>query len=232
MNKEVFTLEKKDNSIEELSLDDEEFNYTLDNTLVHENNTKNVMGLLLIGGIILIIFGVVIYFMINEEKEEVVKSEEVVEEVKIDSNSVVKFGGQLYYDPVENIYNTFDIDIPSEFNEVLVGSNNVDYYIETIPNDYYSRCSVELKEVLNYNKAEDLVSGMAVYYGVDEDVVIKNINNIKWYYFKYDGFMNSNVYITEKNNVVYKYEYGCGENTNKDICDLYKDKIINTVKFK
>lgn len=221
INKEVVNVSKSTTNIN-----------NLDNELVHKNNNKNMIAIIIISVIIICIFGVLVFFLLDDySKDNYIENEDIVDKVVV-NNDDVKFDGQLYYDPIGNIHDIFNINIPSTFTDVLQGSNNVDVYIETIPNDYYSRCSVELKKVLDYTSASDLANGMAVYYDVVDTLTTKEINGIQWQYLKYEGYMNSEIYITEKDGSVYKYEYGYGKNANMDVCKLYRNTIINTVSFK
>ena len=148
-----------------------------------------------------------------------------------DSDSSVVFDGTSNYDVYYDIRGKFNIDIPNEFKEVLEGSNSVDYYYGEKYYDFSNNCSFSLKKILGYSSAEGLAKAMANYYRVD-DIQIKDINGIKWYYFNYGSVTNIDIYITELYSDVFIFEYDVGNNCDKNVCNKYRNSIINSVSYK
>lgn len=122
--------------------------------------------------------------------------------------------------------------MPKEFVPFFENDPSIGVKIETVPDSFLGRCSLELKIVLYYSSAEDLAKQMADYYSCSETLTIKEINGIKWHYFYDDGMITSDYYLTEKDSKVYMFQYSIGKEADKNICEPYRTSIINSVSYK
>lgn len=205
------------------------------------NISKYVIIILFVVGVILITVGIVgnyTFWKDNFEKEvSMVEDGEISDDMSSENNDVIdsskKFDGSLSFEPRKSILNTFNISVSTEFTSFFDIVTSLDKELVTDSEQSFSSCKVHFGEVINYNlTAEELSNQMVEFYGVKESLSEKEINGIKWYNFQYGSFENVDVYLTEKNNKLYMFEYTIEKNAKVEVCNQYMPGIINSVSYK
>lgn len=207
---------------------------------------KKVGVILFVLGVILIFYGsfLTIFDNFSENKkldndnvEEKIDSNEVEDE-KVDSGIIddettsSKYNGTMWFNPASKIKDIFNIDVPSQFEDVFVG-NSVDKKLITNSSGTFNSCRVSFKEVKNYVSSRQLAEEMAEYFSVSDSLTEKEINGIKWQYFYYSNSLgNSDYYLTDKDNKVFIFEYEIGSDADVSVCEPYRTSIINSISYK
>ena len=153
-----------------------------------------------------------------------------------DSNENYTFDGVISYNTGININNTFNIAIPSGFSEdSFWGSSDYHFNYELDSNQTFGDCKFSFYSPNGYKSAEGLAKAMQKYYvknSLETSVTTAKINNINWYSFSnVDSFSTEYYYLMSKDDKVYVVSYESGKD-NLDICNSYKDSIMNSISLK
>lgn len=153
-----------------------------------------------------------------------------------DSNENYTFDGVISYNTGININNTFNITIPSGFSEdSFWGSSDYHFNYELDSNQTFGDCKFSFYSPNGYKSAEGLAKAMQKYYvknSSETSVTTTKINNINWFNFSnVDSFSTEYYYLMSKDDKVYVVSYESGKN-NLDICNSYKDSIMNSISLK
>ena len=133
----------------------------------------------------------------------------------------------------------FDITIPEKFVESEY--SRVEYLGKVYSrNEYYynkksnilSSCEFSLQQVSSNLKLQDIVKNRKNCHNSSNQIKEVNINNIKWYNIEYDFIGTNYAYFTEKNGVVYEFNYKINDKEDYDFCKSSLDLVINSIKFK
>lgn len=153
-----------------------------------------------------------------------------------DSNENYTFDGVISYNTGININNTFNVTIPSGFSEdSFWGSSDYHFSYELDSNQTFGDCKFSFYSPNGYKNAEGLAKAMQKYYvknSLETSVTTAKINNINWYSFSnVDSFSTEYYYLMSKDDKVYVVSYESGKD-NLDICNSYKDSIMNSISLK
>lgn len=153
-----------------------------------------------------------------------------------DSNENYTFDGVISYNTGININNTFNVTIPSGFSEdSFWGSSDYHFSYELDSNQTFGDCKFSFYSPNGYKSAEGLAKAMQKYYvknSLETSVTTAKINNINWYSFSnVDSFSTEYYYLMSKDDKVYVVSYESGKD-NLDICNSYKDSIMNSISLK
>lgn len=153
-----------------------------------------------------------------------------------DSNENYTFDGVISYNTGININNTFNVTIPSGFSEdSFWGSSDYHFSYELDSNQTFGDCKFSFYSPNGYKNAESLAKAMQKYYvknSLETSVTTAKINNINWYSFSnVDSFSTEYYYLMSKDDKVYVVSYESGKD-NLDICNSYKDSIMNSISLK
>lgn len=146
--------------------------------------------------------------------------------------SSTEYTGLLSFEASKQITNVFNITVPDEFIATFEKANSIDKSLETDGEGIFNECSVELKEIINFNNAKDLATSMMKYHGVETELVTTEINDITWYNFQYESLGINNIYLTQKDEHVYIFTYKIGSDANQETCQQYMPALINSISYK
>lgn len=149
-----------------------------------------------------------------------------------DDKNSDEYNGLLSFEASKQITDIFNITVPDEFISTFENDNSIDKSLETDGEGIFNECSVELKEIINFNNAESLATSMMKYYGVETELVTTEINNITWYNFQYESLGINDIYLTQKDKHVYIFTYQIEKDANQEICQQYMPSLINSVSYK
>lgn len=210
-------------------------------------------------GVVLFILGIILVFCgagltifddfsenkkLNNDNIEEKKDSNEVEDENIDSDIIDdfyeftddttsgKYNGTMWFNPMSKIKDIFNIDVPSQFEDVFVG-NGVDKKLITNTSGTFNYCRVSFKEVKNYTSSKQLAEEMAEYFSAFDSLTQKEINGIRWQYFYYPNIIgNSDYYLTDLDNKVFIFEYEIGSDADVNVCEPYRNSIINSISYK
>lgn len=149
-----------------------------------------------------------------------------------DDKNSDEYNGLLSFEASKQITDIFNITVPDEFISTFENNNSIDKSLETDGEGIFNECSVELKEIINFNNAESLATSMMKYYGVESELVTTEINNITWYNFQYENLGINDIYLTQKDKHIYIFTYQIEKDANKEKCQQYMPSLINSVSYK
>lgn len=153
-----------------------------------------------------------------------------------DTNENYTFNGSISYNTSVNINNTFNVTIPSGFEEdSFWGSSDYHFEYELSSSQMFGDCKFGFYSPNGYKSAENLANAMQKYYvqsNSGTSVTTTKINNINWYNFSNVGsFSTDYYYLTSKDGKVYVVSYESGKD-NLDTCNSYRDSIMNSISLK
>lgn len=149
-----------------------------------------------------------------------------------DNENSTEYNGILSFEASKQITDVFNITVPDEFIATFENNNSIDKSLETDGKGVFNDCSVELKEIINFNNAESLATSMMKYHGVETELVTTEINNITWYNFQYESLGINDIYLTQKDKHVYIFTYQIESDANQEICQQYMPALINSISYK
>ena len=150
---------------------------------------------------------------VDEVKENVTSELENIF-YNVSSDSVVNYGD------VEEVYNTFNISVPSYFEK---NGNSYVYDSGALEND---DCTFKFNVAKDYSNSNDLINRLG---GNAEP---SEINNVTWYNITTN---NDLMYygITEKDSKVYLTEFQIGSAVeNPEVCQNHYNEIMSSISYK
>lgn len=141
------------------------------------------------------------------------------------------FDGSFSYSLDNTSIKIFNFQAPSEFTQK---DNEYFYEVEKdIDGEIIiNECSFSIKEITNYDDVKKLAYSMNDFYGRENMVQKELINNINWYGIKYDFFGTNYNYLTEINKRIFIYDFKIDNITLINECEIYKDRILNSITLK
>lgn len=141
------------------------------------------------------------------------------------------FDGSFSYSVDNTSIKIFNFQVPNEFDK-----KDNEYYYEVEKEidgeKIINECSFSIKEITNYDDVKKLAYSMNDFYGRENEVQNLLINNINWYGIKYDFFGTNYNYLTEINQRIFIYDFKIDNITLINECEIYKDRILNSITLK
>lgn len=142
-----------------------------------------------------------------------------------------EYAGMLIYRTDIDISSTFNVTFPDGLTDKTLDTVKYQYNYEYRPNipGVMFGCDYSLGAVSNFSDASFLATSMAEYYSASNEVEMLKYNNVEW---RKLNNSSSIYYLTEKNGIVYIYEYDSWNEEIQNTCDSYNESILNSISFK
>lgn len=142
----------------------------------------------------------------------------------------IKYNGELKYNDL-NIEDYFYIKVPSTYRKEDDTNFSYTYVTEGVGD--YNACSFKFGGIEGYDSASQLLTKMADYYKVSNDIDTVKYNGLEWYLLYIDEDNGKTYYrATDIDNQVVLFEFTSGTNTPTGICDSQIVIILDSIEKK
>lgn len=149
---------------------------------------------------------------------------------KMEKPVVIKYDGDINYSNI-NIEDYFNIELSSDY--VKENKYYFDYIYVTEGEGENNACEVIFGFVSDFTSPEDMISKMAAYYEIEDEIDTLDSNDLKWYLLvREDVTGKTNYRATLVDDKVVMFEFRSGINTPNGVCDTQIVNILDSIELK